>query len=151
MQDKVPAKIGATQISIKPQDRQARGRRSYCRFGDTWCCQRRVLNTSKEGQEYSPLTRLREKAAAVGKYSRGYFKRGGVLPKGTLTSRMTDGPSGPLSPRDLSDTIHFICSAVRERPRLLAINGASAALWRFRHRWGPIGAVRVGASRSVRR
>jgi len=48
--------------------------------------------TIKEGQDYFPLTvDYREKAAAVGKFPGGYFKREGrPTEKETLTSRMID-------------------------------------------------------------
>ena len=58
----------------------------------------------KEGQDWFPLTvDYREKAAAVGKFPGGYFKREGrPSEKETLTSRMTDRPLRPLFPSGLS-------------------------------------------------
>ena len=55
----------------------------------------------KEGQDCFPLTvDYREKAAAVGKFPGGYFKREGrPSEKETLTSRMTDRPLRPLFPK----------------------------------------------------
>src|SRR5213592_1606484 len=105
----------------------------------------------KEGQDWFPLTvDYREKAAAVGKFPGGYFKREGrPSEKETLTSRMTDRPLRPLFPAGYfydTQIISILLSADGENdPDILALNGASAALCvsdiPFR---GPIGAVRVG-------
>src|SRR6478735_5922933 len=105
----------------------------------------------KEGQDWFPLTvDYREKAAAVGKFPGGYFKREGrPSEKETLTSRMTDRPLRPLFPAGyLYDTqiISILLSADGSNdPDILAINGASAALSVSDIPFnGPIGAVRVG-------
>src|SRR5437588_10848694 len=105
----------------------------------------------KEGQDWFPLTvDYREKAAAVGKFPGGYFKREGrPSEKETLTSRMTDRPLRPLFPAGyLYDTqiISILLSADGQNdPDILAINGASAALTVSDIPFaGPIGAVRVG-------
>src|SRR6187402_2329535 len=107
--------------------------------------------TIKEGQDWFPLTvDYREKAAAVGKFPGGYFKREGrPSEKETLTSRMTDRPLRPLFPAGyLYDTqlISILLSADGQNdPDILAINGASAALCVSDIPFaGPIGAVRVG-------
>src|SRR5207344_1077814 len=107
--------------------------------------------TVKEGQDFFPLTvDYREKAAAVGKFPGGYFKREGrPSEKETLTSRMTDRPLRPLFPAGyLYDTqiISMLLSADGQNdPDILAINGASAALCVSDIPFaGPIGAVRVG-------
>src|SRR5467141_4897725 len=107
--------------------------------------------TVKEGQDFFPLTvDYREKAAAVGKFPGGYFKREGrPSEKETLTSRMTDRPLRPLFPAGyLYDTqiISILLSADGENdPDILAINGASAALCVSDIPFaGPVGAVRVG-------
>jgi len=57
--------------------------------------------TLKEGQEWFPLSvDYHEKAAAVGKFPGGYFKREGrPTEKEILTSRMTDRPLRPLFPK----------------------------------------------------
>jgi len=57
--------------------------------------------TVKEGQDWFPLTvDYREKAAAVGKFPGGYFKREGrPTEKEILTARMTDRPLRPLFPK----------------------------------------------------
>src|SRR6266704_2868833 len=153
MQHKVTAQIGANQISIET------GR--IARFadgavvvscGDTMVRASAVSATAiKEGQDYFPLTvDYREKAAAVGKFPGGYFKREGrPTEKETLTSRMIDRPLRPLFPQGYfydTQVISILLSADGENdPDILAINGASAALCvsdiPFQ---GPIGAVRVG-------
>jgi len=107
--------------------------------------------TIKEGQDFFPLTvDYREKAAAVGKFPGGYFKREGrPSEKEILTCRMTDRPLRPLFPKGyLYDTqiIGVLLSAdgVND-PDILFINGASAALMVSDIPFaGPVGAVRVG-------
>src|SRR5207248_4641285 len=92
----------------------------------------------------------REKAAAVGKFPGGYFKREGrPTEKETLTSRMIDRPLRPLFPQGYfygTQVISILLSADGENdPDILAINGASAALCVSDIPFaGPIGAVRVG-------
>jgi polyribonucleotide nucleotidyltransferase len=105
----------------------------------------------KEGQDFFPLTvDYREKAAAVGKFPGGYFKREGrPSEKEILTCRMTDRPLRPLFPKGyLFDTqiIAVLLSADGENdPDVLVINGASAALMVSDIPFaGPVGAVRVG-------
>jgi polyribonucleotide nucleotidyltransferase len=105
----------------------------------------------KEGQDFFPLTvDYREKAAAVGKFPGGYFRREGrPSEKEILTCRMTDRPLRPLFPKGyLYDTqiITVLLSADGENdPDMLSINGASAALMVSDIPFaGPIGAVRVG-------
>ncbi|MEA3209263.1 MAG: polyribonucleotide nucleotidyltransferase [Chthoniobacter sp.] len=107
--------------------------------------------TIKEGQDWFPLTvDYREKAAAVGKFPGGYFKREGrPTEKEILTCRMTDRPLRPLFPKGyLYDTqiISVLLSADGENdPDILSINGASAALMVSDIPFaGPVGAVRVG-------
>ena len=107
--------------------------------------------TVKEGQDFFPLTvDYREKAAAVGKFPGGYFKREGrPSEKETLTSRMTDRPLRPLFPKGYfydTQVISVLLSADGENdPDILSINGASAALCVSDIPFaGPIGAVRVG-------
>jgi polyribonucleotide nucleotidyltransferase len=105
----------------------------------------------KEGQDFFPLTvDYREKAAAVGKFPGGYFRREGrPSEKEILTARMTDRPLRPLFPKGyLYDTqiITTLLSADGENdPDILSINGASAALMVSDIPFaGPVGAVRVG-------
>src|ERR1700756_5586003 len=105
----------------------------------------------KEGQDFFPLTvDYREKAAAVGKFPGGYFKREGrPSEKETLTSRMIDRPLRPLFPQGYfydTQVISLLLSADGENdPDILALNGASTALCVSDVPFaGPIGAVRIG-------
>src|SRR5438093_1013495 len=153
MQQKVTAQIGATHISIETGKiaRLADGA-VVVSCGDTMVLASAVSATIvKEGQDYFPLTvDYREKAAAVGRFPGGYFKREGrPTEKETLTSRMIDRPLRPLFPKGyLYDTqvIAILLSADGENdPDIPAINGASAALMVSDIPFaGPIGAVRVG-------
>src|ERR1700740_3315135 len=121
------------------------------RSGETLILVAAVSATSvKEGQDFFPLTvDYREKAAAVGKFPGGYFKREGrPTEKETLTSRMTDRPLRPLFPKGYfydTQVISVLLSADGENdPDILSINGASAALSVSDIPFaGPIGAVRV--------
>jgi polyribonucleotide nucleotidyltransferase len=153
MQQKVTAQIGATQISIETgrMARLADGA-VVVSCGDTMVLASAVSATTiKEGQDYFPLTvDYREKAAAVGKFPGGYFKREGrPTEKETLTSRMIDRPLRPLFPTGYfydTQIISILLSADGENdPDILAINGASAALCVSDIPFaGPTGAVRVG-------
>src|SRR5947208_6377047 len=153
MQQKVTAQIGANQISIETGRiaRLADGA-VVVSCGDTMVLASAVSATAvKEGQDYFPLTvDYREKAAAVGKFPGGYFKREGrPTEKETLTSRMIDRPLRPLFPQGYfydTQIISILLSADGENdPDMLAINGASAALCVSDIPFaGPIGAVRVG-------
>ncbi len=153
MQQKVTAQIGATQISIETgRIAKLADGSVVVSCGDTMVLASAVSATTiKEGQDWFPLTvDYREKAAAVGKFPGGYFKREGrPSEKETLTSRMTDRPLRPLFPAGyLYDTqiISILLSADGQNdPDILAINGASAALCVSDIPFaGPIGAVRVG-------
>src|SRR5438552_15266886 len=153
MQQKVTAKIGGNEISIETGKiaRLADGA-VLGTVGEATALVSAVSATIiKEGQDYFPLTvDYREKAAAVGKFPGGYFKREGrPTEKETLTSRMIDRPLRPLfSSGYFYDTqiISILLSADGENdPDILAINGASAALCVSDIPFaGPIGAVRVG-------
>ena len=153
MQQKVTAKIGGNEISIETGKiaRLADGA-VIVSCGDTTVLVSAVSATTiKEGQDYFPLTvDYREKAAAVGKFPGGYFKREGrPTEKETLTSRMIDRPLRPLFPQGYfydTQIISILLSADGENdPDILAINGASAALCVSDIPFaGPIGAVRVG-------
>ncbi|MFL6527515.1 MAG: polyribonucleotide nucleotidyltransferase [Chthoniobacterales bacterium] len=153
MQQKVTAQIGSTQVSIETGKiaKLADGA-VIVSTGDTMVLASAVSATQiKEGQDWFPLTvDYREKAAAVGKFPGGYFKREGrPSEKETLTSRMTDRPLRPLFPAGyLYDTqiISMLLSADGQNdPDILAINGASAALTVSDIPFaGPVGAVRVG-------
>lgn len=149
---KVSRQIGATSITIETGKlaKLADGAVTL-RSGDTIVLVTAVSATSiKAGQDFFPLTvDYREKAAAVGKFPGGYFKREGrPTEKEILTSRMTDRPLRPLFPKGyLYDTqiIAVLLSADGENdPDILVINGASAALMVSDIPFaGPIGAVRV--------
>src|SRR5476651_1375124 len=153
MQHKVTAQIGSNQVSIETGKiaKLADGA-VIVSCGDTMVLVSAVSATAiKEGQDYFPLTvDYREKAAAVGKFPGGYFKREGrPSEKETLTSRMTDRPLRPLFPTGYfydTQIISMLLSADGENdPDILAINGASAALTVSDIPFaGPIGAVRVG-------
>src|SRR6266436_4488530 len=153
MQKKVMAQIGANQISIETgrMARLADGA-VVVTCGDTMVLASAVsAPIIKEGQDYFPLTvDYREKAAAVGKFPGGYFKREGrPTEKETLTSRMIDRPLRPLFPQGYfydTQIISILLSADGQNdPDILAINGASAALCVSDIPFaGPIGAVRVG-------
>src|SRR5213596_3086375 len=153
MQKKVTAQIGANQISIETgrMARLADGA-VVVTCGDTMVLASAVsAPIIKEGQDYFPLTvDYREKAAAVGKFPGGYFKREGrPTEKETLTSRMIDRPLRPLFPQGYfydTQIISILLSADGENdPDILALNGASAALCVSDIPFaGPIGAVRIG-------
>jgi polyribonucleotide nucleotidyltransferase len=153
MQQKVTAQIGVTQISIETGKiaKLADGA-VVVSSGDTIVMVSAVSATViKEGQDFFPLTvDYREKAAAVGKFPGGYFKREGrPSEKETLTSRMIDRPLRPLFPQGYfydTQVISLLLSADGENdPDILAINGASAALCVSDIPFaGPIGAVRIG-------
>src|ERR1700720_4749636 len=153
MQQKVTAQIGATHISIETGKiaRLADGA-VIVTCGDTTVLVSAVSALAiKEGQDFFPLTvDYREKAAAVGKFPGGYFKREGrPTEKETLTSRMIDRPLRPLFPQGYfydTQIISILLSADGENdPDILAMNGASAALCVSDIPFaGPIGAVRVG-------
>src|SRR5437762_869506 len=153
MQHKVTAQIGSTQINIETGKIAKLADGSVIvSCGETIVLTSAVSATTiKEGQDFFPLTvDYREKAAAVGKFPGGYFKREGrPSEKETLTSRMTDRPLRPLFPAGYfydTQIISILLSADGENdPDILAINGASAALCASDIPFaGPIGAVRVG-------
>jgi polyribonucleotide nucleotidyltransferase len=153
MQQKVTAKIGGNEISIETGKiaRLADGA-VIVTCGDTTVLVSAVSALAiKEGQDYFPLTvDYREKAAAVGKFPGGYFKREGrPTEKETLTSRMIDRPLRPLFPKGYfydTQIISILLSADGQNdPDILAMNGASAALSISDIPFaGPIGAVRIG-------
>jgi polyribonucleotide nucleotidyltransferase len=153
MPHSVSATIGQSPITIETGKlaRLADGAVTV-RSGDTIVMVSAVSATTvKEGQDFFPLTvDYREKAAAVGKFPGGYFKREGrPSEKEILTCRMTDRPLRPLFPKGyLYDTqiIGVLLSADGEiDPDILFINGASAALCVSDIPFaGPVGAVRVG-------
>lgn len=153
MPHSVTAEIGHSPITIETGKlaRLADGAVTV-RSGDTIILVTAVSATSiKEGQDFFPLTvDYREKAAAVGKFPGGYFKREGrPSEKEILTCRMTDRPLRPLFPKGYlyeTQIIGVLLSADGDiDPDILFINGASAALCVSDVPFdGPVGAVRVG-------
>jgi polyribonucleotide nucleotidyltransferase len=153
MQHRVSKTIGSTDLIIETGKLAKLADGSVTvRSGDSIILVTAVSATAvKEGQDFFPLTvDYREKAAAVGKFPGGYFKREGrPTEKETLTSRMTDRPLRPLFPKGYfydTQIISILLSADGENdPDILSINGASAALCVSDIPFaGPIGAVRVG-------
>ncbi|MBE2204786.1 MAG: polyribonucleotide nucleotidyltransferase [Chthoniobacterales bacterium] len=153
MSHTVHAQVGQTQLTIESGKlaKLADGAVTV-RSGETIVLVTAVSATTiKEGQDFFPLTvEYKEKAAAVGKFPGGYFKREGrPSEKEILVCRMTDRPLRPLFPKGyLYDTqiITLLLSADGQNdPDILSINGASAALAVSDIPFaGPIGAVRVG-------
>jgi polyribonucleotide nucleotidyltransferase len=153
MSQHVTATIGQSPVTIETGKlaRLADGAVTI-RSGDTIVLVSAVSGTTvKEGQDFFPLTvDYREKAAAVGKFPGGYFKREGrPSEKEILTCRMTDRPLRPLFPRGYfydTQIMGVLLSADGEHdPDILFINGASAALCVSDIPFaGPVGAVRVG-------
>ncbi|MCX7868612.1 MAG: hypothetical protein N2322_01555, partial [Terrimicrobiaceae bacterium] len=153
MPHSITAEVGAHPITIETGKlaRLADGA-AVIRSGETIIIATAVSQTTvKEGQDFFPLTvDYREKAAAVGKFPGGYFKREGrPTEKEILTARMTDRPLRPLFPKGyLYDTqiMGVLLSADGEvDPDVLFINAASAALCVSDIPFdGPVGAVRVG-------
>src|SRR5256885_9149346 len=128
----ITTQIGSTEITLETGKlaKLADGAVTV-RSGETIVLVSAVSATSiKEGQDWFPLTvDYREKAAAVGKFPGGYFKREGrPSEKEILTCRMTDRPLRPLFPKGyLYDTqiIGVLLSAdgVND-PDMLAIHGS---------------------------
>jgi polyribonucleotide nucleotidyltransferase len=150
---KVSKTIGSSELTIETGKLAKLADGSVTvRSGETLILVAAVSATEvKEGQDFFPLTvDYREKAAAVGKFPGGYFKREGrPTEKETLTARMTDRPLRPLFPKGYfydTQVISVLLSADGENdPDILSINGASAALCVSDIPFaGPIGAVRVG-------
>ena len=113
-----------------------------------------TANSSKEpreGIDFFPLmVDYEEKFYAAGKIPGGFFKREGRPSKNAiLTSRLIDRPLRPLFPQEYRNDVQVIATVLsydqKNSPDILAIIGASAALWisdiPFQ---GPIGAVRIG-------
>lgn len=153
MESKVSKVIGSADLTISTGKLAKLADGSVTvRSGDTLILVAAVsATTMKEGQDFFPLTvDYREKAAAVGKFPGGYFKREGrPSEKETLTSRMTDRPLRPLFPKGYfydTQVISVLLSADGENdPDILSITGASAALCISDIPFaGPIGAVRIG-------
>ena len=153
MVESITARVGDSDIIIQTGKlaKQADGAVTV-RLGETVVIVAAVgAAKAKEGQDFFPLTvDYREKAAAVGKFPGGYFKREGrPTEKEILTCRLVDRPIRPLFPKGWYNEVQvqsILLSADGENdPDILALNGASAALMVSDIPWaGPIGAVRVG-------
>ncbi len=153
MPEKVTVSVGTRELQIETGHlaKQADGSVTV-RLGDTIVLVAAVAAVApREGQEFFPLTvDYREKAAAVGRFPGGYFKREGrPTEKEILTCRMTDRPIRPLFPKGWFNEVQvqsLLLSADGENdPDILSIVGASAALMVSDIPWaGPLGAVRVG-------
>ncbi len=153
MVESITARVGDSDIVIQTGKlaKQADGAVTV-RLGETVVIVAAVgAAKAKEGQDFFPLTvDYREKAAAVGKFPGGYFKREGrPTEKEILTCRLVDRPIRPLFPKGWYNEVQvqsILLSADGENdPDILALNGASAALMVSDIPWaGPIGAVRVG-------
>lgn len=108
-------------------------------------------NEPREGIDFFPLmVDYEEKFYAAGKIPGGFFKREGRPSKNAiLTSRLIDRPLRPLFPKEYRNDVQVIATVLsydqKNLPDILAIIGASAALWisdiPFQ---APIGAVRIG-------
>ena len=153
MAERITALVGDSQIIIETGKlaKQADGAVTV-RLGETIVIVAAVgAAKAKEGQDFFPLTvDYREKAAAVGKFPGGYFKREGrPTEKEILTCRLIDRPIRPLFPKGWYNEVQvqsILLSADGENdPDILALNGASAALMVSDIPWaGPIGAARIG-------
>ena len=134
MQHKVTAQIGSTEVSIETGKIAKLADGSVVvSTGDTMVLVSAVSATQiKEGQDWFPLTvDYREKAAAVGKFPGGYFKREGrPSEKETLTSRIRIGRSGRFSPRVISTTRRSFrfCSAPMARTILTSSRSTAPRL-----------------------
>jgi polyribonucleotide nucleotidyltransferase len=110
-----------------------------------------VSSEPREGIDFFPLlVDFEEKMFSVGRVPGGYFRREGKpTDKAVLTSRLIDRPIRPLFPKgfrnDVQITAATLSSDTVNPPDVLALYGASAALWLSGAPFmGPIGAVRIG-------
>ena len=153
MIDKVTASIGARELSIETGRlaKQANGS-AFVQCGDTV-----VLVTACAESEprpdrgFVPLTcDYREYTYAAGKIPGGFFKREGrPTEREIVVCRLLDRPLRPLFPANYQNETQIIAMVLSAEPDInpdvLAINGASAALYASEIPFDrPIGAVRVG-------
>jgi polyribonucleotide nucleotidyltransferase len=110
-----------------------------------------VSEEPRDGIDFFPLlVDFEEKMFSVGRVPGGYFRREGrPTDKAVLTSRLIDRPIRPLFPKgyknDVQITASILSSDSLNPPDVLAMFGASAALWLSGAPFmGPIGAVRIG-------
>ncbi|MCH8819631.1 MAG: polyribonucleotide nucleotidyltransferase [Acidobacteria bacterium] len=153
MSETISLPLGDRELSIEMGKvaKQADGA-ALLRYGDTTVLVTACADTTpREGIDFFPMTcDYRENAYPAGKIPGGFFKREGrPTEKEILTCRLMDRPLRPLFPEGFcceTQIIAMVLSAeVEMNPDVLALNGASAALYAsdipFHH---PIGAVRVG-------
>ncbi len=153
MIEKVTALVGARELSIETGRlaKQANGS-AFVQCGDSV-----VLVTAcgepepRADRDFLPLTcDYREYTYAAGKIPGGFFKREGrPTEREIVVCRLLDRPLRPLFPsnyRNETQVIAMVLSAEPDiNPDVLAINGASAALYASEIPFDrPIGAVRVG-------
>lgn len=153
MVHKVIAPAGSSQITIQTGiwARQAAGSVTV-QQGETIVLVATVAASKpKEDLDFFPLTvDYREKAAAVGKFPGGYFRREGrPTEKEILTSRFIDRPLRPQFPDGWLNETQVQCIVISADgeydPDVLAVLGASAALTISDIPWGgPLGALRLG-------
>jgi polyribonucleotide nucleotidyltransferase len=153
MSEKVSIQVGSQEIHVETGRvaKQADGAVTV-RLGETIVIVAAVASASpRPNIDFFPLmVDYREKAAAVGRFPGGYFKREGrPTEKEIVTSRMIDRPIRPLFPQGWRNEVQvqsILLSADGDNdPDILSMIGASAALMVSDIPWaGPLGAVRVG-------
>ncbi len=88
-----------------------------------------------QGVDFMPLTvHYQERTYAAGRFLGGFFKREGrPSEKEVLTSRLIDRPVRPMFPKGYFHDTQVIATVIssdeENNPDIMAINGASAALW----------------------
>ncbi|MFQ5354895.1 MAG: polyribonucleotide nucleotidyltransferase [Mariprofundaceae bacterium] len=88
-----------------------------------------------QGVDFMPLTvHYQERTYAAGRFLGGFFKREGrPSEKEVLTSRLIDRPIRPMFPKGYFHDTQLIATVIsadeENNPDIMAINGASAALW----------------------
>ncbi len=153
MVHKLSVTIGERELTLETGKlaKQAHGA-AYVQCGETV-----VLVTAcgerepKPNLDFLPLTcDYREYTYAAGKIPGGFFKREGrPTEREILVSRQIDRPLRPLFPKDYHNETQIIAVVLSAEPDInpdvLAINGASAALYGSEIPFDtPVGAVRVG-------
>ncbi len=154
MAEKISVTIGGREMTIETGKvaRQAHGA-AWVQSGDTvvlvTACGERQPRS--ETVDFLPLTcDYREYTYAAGKIPGGFFKREGrPTEREVLVSRLIDRPLRPLFPANYHNETQVIAAVISAEPDvnpdILALNGASAALYISEIPFSqPIGAVRVG-------
>jgi polyribonucleotide nucleotidyltransferase len=153
MVHRISVKIGSHELSIETGRlaKQAHGS-AFVQCGDTVVLVTACADkTPKPNCSFLPLTcDYREYTYAAGKIPGGFFKREGrPSEREILVSRQIDRPIRPLFPSNYHNESQIIAAVLSAEPDVnpdvLAINGASAALYASEIPFhNPIGAVRVG-------